>query len=289
MLNPPSKLRPPRFADDRWYSSDGDQLREEVQTYFGDAPASPTGLMGLIAPHAGYFFSGHVAGAAFAGLSPGAFDTVILIGPDHRGAAPGDVSSPEAGVWRTPLGDIPVDWDMMQALDAEISLTVLPNEEEHSLEVELPFLQTALEHFQLVPLMMGDQSPGTCRRLGEALVKIVPLFLQDEGRKVLFVASSDLSHYFDDDTARRLDQTTLQFILDLDAAGLLEHVIQGRRQGQPLACGAGPIAVIIQAATALGATEATLLKYATSADAHPLKDRVVGYAAVAISKSTAIE
>ncbi len=287
MLNPPSKLRPPRYADDRWYSSDGDQLRAEVQTYFADAPARSAGLMGLIAPHAGYFFSGHVAGVAFAGLTRGAFDTVILIGPDHRGAAPGAISTPKVGAWGTPLGSIPVDWDMMQALDAEISLTFLPNEEEHSLEVELPFLQMALEQFRLIPLMMGDQSSTTCRRLGEALVKIVPLFLKE--RKVLFVASSDLSHYFDDDTARRLDQTTLQFILNLDAAGLLEHVIQSRCQGQPLACGAGPIAVIIQATTALGATEATLLKYATSADAHPLKDRVVGYAAVAISKSVAIE
>lgn len=284
MLNPPSKLRSPHYADDRWYSSDGDQLRAEVQTYFADAPVSPAGLMGLIAPHAGYFFSGHVAGAAFAGLSRGAFDTVILIGPDHRGAAPGDVSTPDAGTWRTPLGDIPVDWDMMQALDAEIGLTFLSGEEEHSLEVELPFLQIALEQFRLIPLMMGDQSSTTCRRLGEALVKIAPLFLKE--RKVLFVASSDLSHYFDDDTARRLDQTTLQFILNLDVTGLLERVRQGRRQGQPLACGAGPIAVIMQAATALGATEATLLKYTTSADAHPLKDRVVGYAAVAISKGT---
>lgn len=283
MSNIPSAVRPPRFADDRWYSSNGDQLRAEVQTYFAGTPASPAGLMGLIAPHAGYFFSGHVAGAAFAGLTPGAFDTVILIGPDHRGAAIGSIATPNAATWRTPLGDIPVDWDILQALHAEIGLTFLPDEEEHSLEVELPFLQMALERFQLIPLMMGDQSLTVCRRLGEALAKIVPLFLE-EGRKVLFVASSDLSHYFDDNTARRLDQTTLQFILKLDAAGLLEHVTQGRRQGQPLACGAGPIVVVIQAAAALGATEATLLKYATSADAYPQRDRVVGYAAVAISR-----
>ncbi|MBE7472142.1 MAG: AmmeMemoRadiSam system protein B [Anaerolineae bacterium] len=292
MSNIPSAVRPPRFADDRWYSSDGNQLREEIQTYFTGAPASPAGLMGLIAPHAGYFFSGHVAGAAFAGLTPGAFDTVILIGPDHRGAALGSIATPNAAVWRTPLGDIPVDWDMLQVLHAEIGLTFLPSDEEHSLEVELPFLQMALERFQLIPLMMGDQSPAICRRLGEALVKTLAPPPEGEAggeRRVLFVASSDLSHYFDDDTARRLDQTTLQFILKLDAAGLLEHVTQGRRQGQPLACGAGPIAVVIQAAAALGATEATLLKYATSADAHPHRDRVVGYAAVAISKSAAKE
>jgi MEMO1 family protein len=138
--------------------------------------------------------------------------------------------------------------------------------------------------------MMGDQSPETCRRLGAALVRAIrsqssPFVGGIEGN-VLLVASSDLSHYFDDDTARRLDQTTLQFVLNLDAEGLARHVEAGRRQGQPFACGAGPIAVIIHAATALGATEAILLKYATSADAHPRKDRVVGYAAVAISKET---
>jgi AmmeMemoRadiSam system protein B len=100
------------------------------------------------------------------------------------------------------------------------------------------------------------------------------------------VASSDLSHYFDDETARRLDQMTLQFILDLDGDGLVQHVEAGRRRGQPLACGAGPIAVVIHAAKALGATQARLLKYATSADVQPRKDRVVGYAAVAMSQST---
>jgi hypothetical protein len=278
------KLRRPHFADDMWYSSDGADLRQQIQGYFAAAPPGPTGLLGLVAPHAGYFFSGHVAGAAFAGLTPGAFETVILIGPDHRGAASGGLATPQVEAWRTPLGDIPVDWELLQAIQAEINLTLLAADEEHSLEVELPFLQLTLQHFKLVPLMMGDTSAETCRRLGEALVKILSSPLKGREHRVLFVASSDLSHYFDDDTARRLDQTTLQFILNLDPAGLLAHVAHGRRQGQPFACGAGPIAVVIHAAAGLGATRATLLKYATSADAHPRKDRVVGYAAVAISK-----
>jgi hypothetical protein len=279
-------LRQPRFADDMWYSSDSAQLQLDLQSYFAGAPPHPAGLLGLIAPHAGYFFSGHVAGAAFAGLAPGAFDTVILIGPNHRGAAPGAISTLRVAAWRTPLGDIPVNWSLLQAIQAEIDLTLLSTDEEHSLEVELPFLQMALRQFKLVPLLMGIQSPEICRHLGAVLAKTIPLSLTGEetGREVLLVASSDLSHYFDDDTARQLDQTTLQFILKLDAEGLVRHVEAGRRQGQPFACGAGPIAVMIHAATALGATQATLLKYATSADAHPRKDRVVGYAAVAVSK-----
>ena len=288
MFNNTLKVRQPRFADDLWYNSDSAQLQMEVQRYLVEASPAPTGLIGLVAPHAGYFFSGHVAGAAFAGLTAGAFETVILIGPDHRGAAPGEISTLQVDAWRTPLGDIPVDWELLQALQAEISLSLLSTDEEHCLEVELPFLQMTLKQFKLAPLMMADQSPETCRRLGAALVKAIrsqsSSFVGGSEGGVLLVASSDLSHYFDDDTARRLDQTTLQFILNLDAEGLARHVEAGRRQGRPFACGAGPIAVIIHAATALGATQTILLKYATSADAHPRKDRVVGYAAVAISK-----
>lgn len=277
-------LRQPHFADNMWYSSDSTQLQLDLQNYFAGAPPHPAGLLGLVAPHAGYFFSGHVAGAAFAGLPPNAFETVVLIGPDHRGAAPGAISTPRAAVWRTPLGDIPVNWDLLTRLQAHFPLTLLPHDNEHSLEIELPFLQSTLEKFSLVPLMMGDQSLETSRRLGEALIKILSPLSQGEraGVKALLVASSDLSHYFDDETARQLDQTTLQFILNFDAAGLVKHVEAGRRRGQPYACGAGPIAVVIQAAQGLGATRATLRKYATSGDISPHKERVVGYAAVVI-------
>lgn len=278
----PARLRRPHFADDQWYSSDSTRLKQEIQGYLADTPSRPNGLLGLIAPHAGYLFSGTVAGAAFAQLTPGAFETVILIGPDHRGAAPGAVSTVQVDAWRTPLGDIPVNWGLLQAIQAELSLTLLSGDDEHCLEVQLPFLQVTLQSFQLIPLMMGDQSPETCRRLGTALVNA----LAEEASEgtVLLVASSDLSHYFDDETARRLDQTTVDFILKLDADGLARYIEAGRRQQQPFACGAGPIAAVIYAATTLGATRASLLKYATSADASARKDRVVGYAAVAISQ-----
>lgn len=282
MFSSTLKIRQPHFADDMWYSSDSAQLQLDLQNYFAGAPSHPAGLLGLVAPHAGYFFSGHVAGAAFAGLTPRAFDTVVLIGPDHRGAAPGAISTPAVAAWRTPLGDIPVNWQLLQEVRDEINAVLLPDDEEHALEVELPFLQMALGQLRLVPLLMGVQSLEFCRRLAQALVSAI--IRREPESRVLLVASSDLSHYFDDETARQLDQTTLQFILKLDADGLVRHVETGRRQGQPFACGAGPIAVMIHTATALGATQATLLKYATSADAHPRKDRVVGYAAVAVSK-----
>lgn len=284
MLKDTPKIRQPHFANDLWYSSAADNLQADLQTYLSHPTPPPSGLLGLVAPHAGYVYSGHVAGAAFAGLTPSLVDTVILIGPDHHGAAPGAVSTVQAEAWRTPLGDIPVNWELLARLQARFPITLLADDDEHSLEIELPFLQSTLEKFSLVPLMMGDQSLETCLRLAEALIKILSPLSQGEGAgvKVLLVASSDLSHYFDDDTARQLDQTTLQFILNLDAAGLVKHVEAGRRRGQPYACGAGPIAVVIQAAQGLGATRATLRKYATSGDISPHKERVVGYAAVAI-------
>ena len=275
------KIRPPRFADDRWYSAGRAQLQQDIRDYLGDMPPEPDlgKLVGLVAPHAGHFFSGHVAGAAFATLTARAFDTVILLGPDHTGVASGEVATLDVSAWQTPLGDIPVDWPMLDSLRSDIKVKLLQSDEEHSLEIELPFLQMTLADFKLAPLIMGDQTPQTCRRLGQAMARAI----QQNGRTLL-VASSDLSHFFDDDTARQLDETTLRFVLDLDAEGLLQHVAAARRRGEPLACGAGPIAAVIHAAKALGATQAHLLKYATSADVHPRKESVVGYAAVAIGK-----
>ncbi|MBN1219635.1 MAG: AmmeMemoRadiSam system protein B [Anaerolineae bacterium] len=277
------RVRQPRFADGMWYSSDTLQLKSRVQDYLDNAPESSEigQLMGLVAPHAGHYFSGHVAGAGFARLTSGAYETVVLIGPDHRGAAFDQIATPEADVWRTPLGDIPVNQDFLAALQTEISLKLIPRDNEHSLEIELPFLQMTLQKFKLVPLMMGDQSPEMCRQLAAALVKIINTDLFDS---TLLVASSDLSHFFDDATARQLDQNTIQYMLNMDGDGLAQHAEAGRIRGQPLACGAGPVATVIHASRALGATKAHLLKYATSADVHPDKSRVVGYAAVAFGK-----
>jgi len=240
------RIRQPHFADNRWYSADASKLEADTQTYMGDPPPEPTAdkLLGLVAPHAGHLFSGHVAGAGFATLTPGAFKTVILLGPDHRGAAPGQISTVQVDTWRTPLGNIPVARDILDALQTEIDLVHLPSDQEHALEVELPFLQVALKQFNLVPLMMGTQSLPACQTLGAALVNALKTTRSDAA---LLVASSDLSHFFDDDTARRLDKE-------------------------------------INSSQALGATQAHLLKYATSADAYPDKSRVVGYAAVAFTR-----
>lgn len=277
-MNTSQRTRQPRFADNMWYSANPTQLASDVKNYLVDPPVGANNLIGLVAPHAGYFFSGHVAGASFGGLSPNSFETVILIGPDHRGAAPNHVSAPNAAAWHTPLGDVPVAWDILNQIRTPMNLTLIPTDDEHSLEVELPFLQTTLKQFNLVPLMMGDQSLPTCQKLSKALVSAMG------NSPTLLVASSDFSHFFNDTTARELDQTTIQFILNLDAPGLIHHVEAGHAHGKPLACGSGPIATVMLAAQALGATQATLLKYATSANVHPDKSRVVGYAALSFTR-----
>jgi hypothetical protein len=266
-----------------WYSAAAAQLETEIQGYLSDAPANLEGgdIVGLVVPHAGLRFSGHVAGAGFAQLT-GTYDNVVLIGPDHRGAAFGQIATPDVEAWLTPLGDIPVNRNFLAALQDELPLHYLGSDHEHSLEIELPFLQVVLKQFHLIPLMMGSQTPSICRQLAQALTEIIQ---SKQFGSTLLVASSDLSHFFDNNTARQLDQKTLQFILAMDGDSLADHVEGGRSRNEPLACGAGPIATVIHTATALGANQASLIKYATSADAHPDKSRVVGYAAVIFSKT----
>jgi AmmeMemoRadiSam system protein B len=274
-------VREARFADGMWYQSDSAKLDAAVQSYLSqEITVSPARLMGLVAPHAGHRFSGHVAGAAFGGLQPGSFDVVILLGPDHHGAALGRTSTPNVQFWRTPLGDIPVAWEILDLIKDKIHLALLPDDDEHALEIELPFLQKTLGQFRLAPLLLGDQSHQTCQQLCSVLVEAV----QQTGQRALFVASSDLSHFFDDDTARRLDHETIRFVLNLDARGLLDHVAIGRIHGHPLACGAGAIATVIMAARSQHADNAHLLKYATSADVSHDHGRVVGYTAIAFTR-----
>jgi len=270
-----SSVRPPIHADDQWYPAGMAALRDEVSGYIERAPALdlPGKVIGLIAPHAGYFFSGHVAGAGYRQVQGGDYDTVVLLGPDHTGAAFGSLAYADFDTWRTPLGDVPVDRDLIAVLDQRLRLRRVRHDSEHSLEVQLPFLQTALTGFKLVPIMMGDQSSATCRELGAAIADGV------RDRQTLLVASTDLSHYQPEAAARRLDQHTLQYVLDFDPEGLVEALARGEAS----ACGGGPVAAVMFAARQLGATQAHLVKYATSGDVWEDRSRVVGYAAVVLT------
>jgi len=266
--------RPPVCADDRWYPASATALRREVNEYIERAPALdlPGDVVGLIAPHAGYFFSGHVAGASYRQVRGNTYDTVVLIGPDHTGIAFGGLAFAEFDAWHTPLGDVPIDRELIAVLDRRLDLRHIGRDSEHSLEVQVPFLQTALADFKLVPIMMGDQSPATCRELGLAIAEAV------RDRRALLVASTDLSHYYPYDEAKRLDEHTLKYVLDFDPQGLAEALARGEAH----ACGGGPVAAVMFAARELGATQARLVKYANSGDVWEDRSRVVGYAAVVL-------
>jgi AmmeMemoRadiSam system protein B len=157
-------VRPPVCADNRWYPAAPEALRREVNEYIASAPALdlPGDVVGLVAPHAGYFFSGHVAGASYRQVQGDTFDTVVLIGPDHHGIAFGGLAFANYDAWHTPLGDVPVDGELVAALDERLPLKHIERDSEHSLEVQLPFLQTALTEFKLVPIMMGRAGRGGC-------------------------------------------------------------------------------------------------------------------------------
>jgi len=270
-------VRPPVCADNRWYPAAPQALRAEVTDYLERAPAleAPGKVLGLIAPHAGYFFSGHVAGASYRQVRGREYEAVVLIGPDHRGIAFGELAFPDFDAWHTPLGDVPTHRELAAALDQRLPLRHVRRDSEHSLEVQLPFLQTALSGFKLLPIMMGDVSPAACQELGQAIADAL------RGRTALLVASTDLSHYYPYDQAKTLDQHTLKYVLDLDAAGFAEALARG----EALACGGGPVAAVMVAARALGATRSHLVKYANSGDVWEDRSRVVGYAAVALSTS----
>jgi hypothetical protein len=270
------RIRPAVCADNRWYPAAPNDLRREVSRHIERAAIldAVDAVVGLVVPHAGYQFSAHVAGAGYRHVSGGDYDTVVLIGPDHTGAAMGGTALPDFDAWRTPLGDVSVDHELASALERQTVLRHIRRDQEHSLEVQLPFLQVALDTFTLLPLMMGSQSPEVCRDLGHALADIV------RGRRVLLVASTDLSHYQPDAVARELDQRTLGYVLNFDAEGLARAL----ERSVAHACGGGPVSAVMFAARELGASQARLAKYATSGDVWPDRAQVVGYASVVLTR-----
>lgn len=246
------------------------------------APPPLENIVALVAPHAGYPYSGPVAAYSYALLKGRKFDRVVVIAPSHYEAF-GFSSVYDGAAYATPFGQVPVDQAFAAKLAKASPLIKLsaaghtPSADhlEHALEVQLPFLQRVLGQFQLVPVIMGDQSYDACRALGVALAKLVP------GTNTLIVASSDLSHYHTYDEAVRLDHKTLKAIEEYDYFDLSRNLELRVWE----ACGGGPIVATMIAAERLGATEAKLLHYANAGDVTGDRSRVVGYGAVAFVKA----
>jgi MEMO1 family protein len=260
-----------------WYPGDAKALKNTIEGYFRKAPdpAIPGKVVGLVAPHAGYSYSGQVAAYAYKLVRGETYDAVIVISPSHRYHFQG-VSLYGGGGYETPLGVVPVNRDLSERLLAASTLIAdLPaaHTGEHALEIQLPFLQVALGAFTLAPLIMGSQDRKTCEALAAAIH-------QAAGPNVLIVGSSDLSHFHSYDEAVRLDKIVLDHLAGMDAPGLLRDLSMGRGE----ACGGGPAATALMAALKRGADRAEILRYANSGDVTGERGSVVGYAAAAFLK-----
>jgi AmmeMemoRadiSam system protein B len=264
-----------------WYSGRPAELRAQIDLFFDRVPPQqiPGEVVGLIAPHAGYAYSGEVAACAYKLIRGGTYDAVIVVGPSHRASFRG-VSEFNRGGYETPLGIVPVHAELADGIAAQSSVvSVLLDahmQEQNAIEIQLPFLQRALGRFRFVPLIMADQSADTCEKLAEAIV------LAAGRQKILFVASSDLSHDYAYDQAVQMDGIALRHMENMDANGLLTELAKGTTE----ACGGGPAAVVMMAARKLGADRAKILKYANSGDVvGDRRSRIVGYASVAFFRS----
>jgi hypothetical protein len=262
-----------------WYPGTASDLGKMIEDFLSAVPEgeSKGRTLAVIAPHAGYIYSGPVAAYSFKALRGQKFDSVIVIGPSHYVPFRG-VATYECAGFSTPLGVIPLDSELIAALmKRESGIRNLPEAfaQEHSVEAELPFLQVVLPNFKLVPLVMGDYDIATCRRLAEAITACI------KDKNVLIVASSDLSHYHSYDVATEMDRRLLQKVGAMDIEGVDRCLNEGKCE----ACGRGPILTVMLAANMLGAPRFDVLKYENSGDVtgEKMSPRgVVGYGAVSI-------
>lgn len=273
--HPEKKLRYPVVAG-AFYPAHAKELSRAIEGYLRAAVCSKVSArpVGLVCPHAGYLYSGHVAAYAYKQIEGLHYDVVVVIAPSHRVYFSGASIDTQEG-YVTPLGVVPVEKDLSAALlkTSPVIQDFPPaHSQEHSLEVQLPFLQMTLKDFALVPLVMGDQDLRTCEQIAETVGEALA------DRKVLVVASSDLSHYHPHDTARELDQKVLDCINRFDPQGLALEL--GRRRTE--ACGGGPIMTAMLIAERLGASKAQVVKYAHSGEVSGDYSAVVGYAAAVI-------
>jgi AmmeMemoRadiSam system protein B len=266
----------------RWYPGDPQRLAESVDSYINAARIGTIedDVVGIIVPHAGHTYSGPVAGFAFKaiqGLKP---ELVVVISPMHQPYLQSFLTCGH-NAYRTPLGTISIDNESVSALSEALEastgfrLTPVRNDQEHSLEIELPFLQRSLSgEFRLLPIMIREVSAQAVEALGRTLAKII------SGRSALLVASSDLSHFYDQLQAEQLDAEMLHQVESFNPAG----VLQAEEEGKGFACGRNAIAAVLWAAQEMGANKVTVLNHATSGDVTGDYSGVVGYAAAIITR-----
>jgi AmmeMemoRadiSam system protein B len=270
-------IREPAVAG-RFYPANPQTLHDEIESYIKPAdknqPEQKINALGCIVPHAGYMYSGHVAGAVYRRLDLP--EQIVILCPNHTGMGE-PLAIMSEGVWRTPLGDAAIDDPL--AAELKQAMPLLSEDEEahraeHALEVQLPFLQVLEPDFRFVPITVGTSNFSVLSALGTAIGNV----LTKRENRVLVIASSDMNHYESDEVTRVKDHRAIDQLLALDPRGLYDVV----REGHISMCGYGPAVIMLTAACKLGATKAELIRYATSGDISGDKEMVVGYAGIAV-------
>ena len=262
-------------VDGSFYPRDPEGLASLIASYLSAAssPARSAQIIGMIVPHARYVYSGQVAAYAYRAIMGCDFDTVVLMGPSHRVRFQG-VSAGNFTAYETPFGKVEVDKLFVSKLieeNADIGFHPEAHAEEHCIEVQLPFLKIVLKDFKIVPILFGDRSVETCKSAARSLLKAA------EGRNVLFIASSDLSHFHSYRKAVKLDHAAIDGILTLPGGSFLQEVNRGAYE----LCGASAIATLLLITGARGGVDSKLMHYANSGDTpQGSKASVVGYASV---------
>jgi len=274
-------IRPPILAG-KWYPGTRDALTKRVEGLLAGVatPIINGELKAIIVPHAGYMYSGSVAAYAYKILRDTPFRRIILLGPSHRVTFKG-ASVNLQRAYKTPLGIVPVDQEIARKIinlgKPGIKWLRQAHAFEHSLEIQLPFLQRVLERFKIVPIVMGQQDYKTCLDLSKILVQAL-----GNSEETLILASSDLSHYHTYDQARALDLEFIKHVKAFDSEALNRALSTGKCE----ACGRGPVITTMLAARKMGAGQSNILNYANSGDITGDRNRVVGYLAAALVRSS---
>jgi len=268
-----SAVRAPAVAG-RFYPRRSDELARDIHEYMSGDKSGRVAALGCVCPHAGYMFSGHVAGAVYARLEIPKH--CVILCPNHTGMGV-PLAVMTGAAWQTPLGSVAADVELGDELRRRfpaLEEDSAAHRSEHAIEVQLPFLQARRQDLSLVPIAVGTSNFEVLHGLGQALADAI----SEQREKVLIIASSDMNHYESDAITRIKDHKAIECVLALDALGLWK-VVMNEDIGM---CGFGPAIAMITAAKRLGANSAELVKYATSGDVSGDRDQVVGYAGIIV-------
>jgi len=278
-----SDARPSPIAG-TWYPGDPVKLATQIDAFIDTVKLSDEDLsgrvVGLLAPHAGHRYSGRTAAYAYKTIQDKPRKLVVILSPFHP-YFQGDFLTSAHSAYQTPLGNIPVAKRELQVFEdllrkQKFELLQISKDEEHSLEIQLPFLQRAWKtEFELLPLMVRSQDPQTLNQMAEALFQVI------KGKDFLLVASSDLSHFYPLETAETLDGEMLRRVKSFDPLSILS----AEADGSASACGAGAVAAMLWTSKLAGADKVQILNYSTSADATGDSSSVVGYGSAAVLAS----